>query len=450
MPGLAVRRPGGAPPRASSPRSTRRRLQRLLPPDRRHGRRDRRHPGRLRRDLRLRRRRLHQRPGPGDRRLGRGDRRRLGVPGATQITASAAGASRPGHPARRRHRAGDGVPDDDRGRARGARGRAARADRHLHRDQRLQHQPLRRDRPGHRRPSRCIQPTEVAAPGTPRVRRPWWPTTPRAPSPSTTASSIDFLPFGGGDNQDVPLPWLTPHDSIRVGAPVDARAAGRPRLPQQHLEVPAAPQQVTGDGRDVATFENTRPHAAPADVGGDLQLGTFNVLNYFHDHRRRLRGRGLGACTYYHDRDDDPVTVNSCTPNGPAARPSSATSRRQQAKIVAAINTHGRRHRVPRGDRELGQARRDRPRRRRPALVDALNAAAGADAGPSCPRRRRGLPPSPAGRHPHRASSTTRAVVNRSVRRRCSSARPAFDQRPRAAGPGLQAGRRRADATRSR
>ena len=42
-------------------------------------------------------------------------------------------------------------------------------------------------------------------------------------------------------------------------------------------------EQVTDEGADVATFANTRSEdTAPQDVGGDLKLATFNVLNYFN------------------------------------------------------------------------------------------------------------------------------------------------------------------------
>ncbi len=68
-------------------------------------------------------------------------------------------------------------------------------------------------------------------------------------------------------------------------------AAGRggPRLPQQHLEVPAA-AAGHGHGGEVATFTDTRTeNAAPQPVGGDLKLGHVQRAQLLQHHRRGLR-----------------------------------------------------------------------------------------------------------------------------------------------------------------
>ena len=53
---------------------------------------------------------------------------------------------------------------------------------------------------------------------------------------------------------------------------------------------------VTDDGADVATFENTRPaNEDPQDVGGDIRLATFNVLNYFPTTGEEFVASGLGT-----------------------------------------------------------------------------------------------------------------------------------------------------------
>ena len=69
-------------------------------------------------------------------------------------------------------------------------------------------------------------------------------------------------------------------------------------------------------------------------MGGDLQVASFNVLNYF-----TTLGEDLEGCTYYDDRFGDPVTVNrGCDARGAAEQ---EDFERQQAKIVEAINALG-------------------------------------------------------------------------------------------------------------
>ena len=96
---------------------------------------------------------------------------------------------------------------------------------------------------------------------------------------------------------------------------------------------------VTDDGATVATFENTRPaNEDPQDVGGDIRLATFNVLNYFPTTGEEFVASGLGTCTYFNDRDGNPIANNSCNPNGPRGAANTENLQRQQAKIVTAIN----------------------------------------------------------------------------------------------------------------
>lgn len=154
-------------------------------------------------------------------------------------------------------------------------------------------------------------------------------------------ASTNFLPRGGGPEQDVPLPWLSPENPVRVGAAVDLTGPvvldfrnGLWKLQPTH--------QVTGLGADVARFENTRPeNAAPADVGGDVRLATFNVLNYFNTTGAAYEAAHPGACEFYLDRDDHAVTVDDCGPTGPRGAAQDDDLSRQQAKIVAAINRLG-------------------------------------------------------------------------------------------------------------
>jgi predicted extracellular nuclease len=97
--------------------------------------------------------------------------------------------------------------------------------------------------------------------------------------------------------------------------------------------------QVTDTGADVATFSDTRStNAAPQDVGGDLTLATFNVLNYFNTTGVAYAAAG-GSCTFYDDRDGDHVTDKDCGPTGPRGAAEDEDLVRQRDKIVTAINT---------------------------------------------------------------------------------------------------------------
>ncbi len=152
-------------------------------------------------------------------------------------------------------------------------------------------------------------------------------------------ASTNYL---SGDNQDIPLPWLSTSNPVRVGATATLHA---PVVLDWRNNVwkfqPT--QRVTGDGASVATFENTRPaNNNPLDVGGDIRLATFNVLNYFPTTGQEFVGLAPGnTCTYFNDRDGNPIANNTCNPNGPRGAANTANLARQQSKIVSAINRLG-------------------------------------------------------------------------------------------------------------
>lgn len=138
--------------------------------------------------------------------------------------------------------------------------------------------------------------------------------------------------YNSSANKSKPLPYLTGGAPVRVGAGVtfvtpvvlDYRYDAWSFQPQTHL-TPDAAETV-----QPAAFENTREDA-PAEVGGDLKVATFNVLNYFS-----TTGDELEGCTYYTDRQGDPVTVSGgCAARGAAEE---EDLQRQQTKIVAAIS----------------------------------------------------------------------------------------------------------------
>ena len=160
------------------------------------------------------------------------------------------------------------------------------------------------------------------------------------------ATSINYL---SAANQGTPMPWLTPTNPVRIGA--GATLHQPVILTYRNSAWKFLPTQpVTDDGSAVVTFGDTRTaNEAPAPVGGDLTLGTFNVLNYFNTTGEDWVTSGRGTCTYYNDRTGSPVSDNTCSNNGPrgAAQSSDGTDltaptadlERQQAKIVRAINT---------------------------------------------------------------------------------------------------------------
>jgi len=158
--------------------------------------------------------------------------------------------------------------------------------------------------------------------------------------------------------QDEPLPWLTAAggggNPIRIGAEATLH---QPVILEYRFNTwrfqPRTP--VYGNGDAVATFENTRTaNSAPQPVGGDLQIATFNVLNYFNTTGEQYVLNGAAQnppvntqCTYYLDRDGNKIGNNTCgvvtngtnAGNGPRGAATTVSFERQQAKIVNAINT---------------------------------------------------------------------------------------------------------------
>lgn len=87
-------------------------------------------------------------------------------------------------------------------------------------------------------------------------------------------------------------------------------------------------------GAETVEFKNIRT-TAPDDENlgqADLTVASFNVLNYF------TTGGIAVTCTSYDDREGNPITVNTCPGNGPRGAWDAPNLKRQQDKIVAAIN----------------------------------------------------------------------------------------------------------------
>ena len=138
-------------------------------------------------------------------------------------------------------------------------------------------------------------------------------------------------------HQNDPFPWFTLNHSVRAGAGITFTkpVVFTQRFSSWRILPPA---QVVGAPTGMLEIEQTRP-AAPQNVGGDVKLATFNVLNFFPTTGEAYEALSLGTCTYFSDRAGARVTVNSCTNSGPRGAANTVNLERQRDKIVAAINT---------------------------------------------------------------------------------------------------------------
>ncbi|SDQ51684.1 Predicted extracellular nuclease [Arthrobacter crystallopoietes] len=142
-------------------------------------------------------------------------------------------------------------------------------------------------------------------------------------------ASINYL--GSDANKDIALPYLTPETPVRVGSAasfgtnvvLDYRF-GLWRF-QPLTQLTAASSETV----QPASFSDTRTQE-PEEVGGNVKIASFNVLNYF-----TTTGDQLDDCKAYTDRDGNPVTARNCDARGAY---DAENLERQEAKIVAAIN----------------------------------------------------------------------------------------------------------------
>lgn len=137
---------------------------------------------------------------------------------------------------------------------------------------------------------------------------------------------------------DDAVPWIDRDTTARVGASAELTAPvildygfGDWRFQPT--------SQVIGTQPALATFGDTRTeNTAPEQVGGDVTIATFNVLNYFNTTGEDFVAAG-GSCSYFTDRDGEEVTNDECTPDGPRGAADDVDLGRQQTKIVTALNT---------------------------------------------------------------------------------------------------------------
>ena len=141
-------------------------------------------------------------------------------------------------------------------------------------------------------------------------------------------------------NTGLPFPWYTPSHFPRVGSAVTFPAPVIFTFGFGAWRILPTTQVIGAPTGTQPQFSQTRAaNAAPQDVGGDVKLATFNVLNFFPTTGNEYVTAGLGTCTYFTDREGNQITNNSCNPNGPRGAANNANLVRQRDKIVAAINT---------------------------------------------------------------------------------------------------------------
>ena len=130
---------------------------------------------------------------------------------------------------------------------------------------------------------------------------------------------------------EVPLPYLSQQSPARVGSAISLKKPAVLDFRKQWNLQPVSPvtSEEAGDrSSEYVEVENTR-RAAPENVGGDVTVSSFNVLNYFTD-----LGESEAGCKSYDDREGNPVTANRCDVRGAYSK---AAFEKQQQKIVSAI-----------------------------------------------------------------------------------------------------------------
>jgi predicted extracellular nuclease/2',3'-cyclic-nucleotide 2'-phosphodiesterase (5'-nucleotidase family) len=156
--------------------------------------------------------------------------------------------------------------------------------------------------------------------------------------------------------EDTAFPWLTPDHTVRVGASV---SFVKPVILEYRRDLwriqPQSKIAPGSTGSSQVTFEQDRP-AQPEDVGGDLKIATFNMLNYFNTTGESWAASdGAGGdrtCDYHSDRNNARITNDTCEQDavdpitgldillpGPRGAANQVNFERQEAKELEAINT---------------------------------------------------------------------------------------------------------------
>lgn len=172
-----------------------------------------------------------------------------------------------------------------------------------------------------------LQPTDVARPGSAEAKAVETQNAERAVILDDGSSTN----FSSAANSGLTPPYLSLTEPVVVGASVtfsepviiDYRNSAYKFSPTRHIV-------GDGTGADGVVFENVRSDA-PAEVGGDLSVASFNVLNYF-----TTLGTDNDSCEAYLSPDG---TQKNNVRQGCSQRGAwdAEDLERQEAKIVAAI-----------------------------------------------------------------------------------------------------------------
>lgn len=170
-----------------------------------------------------------------------------------------------------------------------------------------------------------FQPTDVAAPDTARNRQQ------KKTNKVNTVGLDDGTNrgFTVGDNKPArQLPYLTRHDDVRIG---DRVKIDEPVIVDYRNDSwkfnPTHPMTA---GHEIATIGDRKKPKKP-DVGGNISVASFNVLNYF-----TTTGKGRSGCNGRNPDTDGSYNVTTdCDVRGAW---DGDDLKRQQDKIVSAIN----------------------------------------------------------------------------------------------------------------
>lgn len=214
-----------------------------------------------------------------------------------------------------------------------------------------------------------LQPTEVALPGSPEAAAVAADNAARRVVLDDGAST-NFL---SAANAALTPPYVSLTEPVVVGASVTFTEPVIVDYRNNAFKLnPTSP--LTGDGSGAADgveFEDVRT-AAPEEVGGDISVASFNVLNYF-----TTLGTDSASCTAFQSPDGSELNNvrDGCDQRGAW---DSADFARQEAKIVSAINALDASV-VGLMEIENSAALGEETDEALSSLVDALNDAAGAD-----------------------------------------------------------------------
>ena len=142
-------------------------------------------------------------------------------------------------------------------------------------------------------------------------------------------ATLNFL--GAAANKRVELPYISASEHVTVGSSATFTAPVIMDYRYDLWRLQPQGQVIGAQDSDIPVSFEQVANEAPAEVGGNVSVGSFNVLNFF-----TTTGDQLQGCNYYTDREGNPISVRSgCDARGAA---DADNLERQQSKIVTALN----------------------------------------------------------------------------------------------------------------